>query len=88
MLPSANTIEWAGNGIEHVYPETLLSAIYRSSEISPSALIIEKDVVRYNDLPYKKMELCKLVIEKLTTETLLPEELTNKRLLPLAEFMQ
>lgn len=86
-LPRQNMIEWKGNGIEFVYPKSLLASIYRKSDLSPDELTIDKDHIIYGDLSYKKMELCKLIINSLTPSTSLPDELTEKLLQPLRSMM-
>lgn len=86
-LPVQNMIEWQGNGIEYVYPDGVIAAIYRKSGLIASNLVIDKDSVTYGDISYKKMELCKMVCEALTIATILPDEFTEKLLGPLQALM-
>lgn len=87
-LPLQNIIEWAGNGIEYVYPDALISAIYRKQGLSPTDLSITADTVSYGDLAYKKMELCRQVTDGLTGTTVLSAELVPKLIEPLRTLMR
>ena len=87
-LPKQNMVEWEGNGIEYVYPDSLIASIYRKSGLSSKSLTIHNDDVNYGELTYKKMELCKLVTREITGATSLPDELTAKLLEPLRALMR
>ncbi len=86
-LPSQSIIKWQGNGIEYVYPPELIAATYRAPGISAADLNLERDVLRYGDFAYKKMELCRRITDALTIATLLPDELTTKLLQPLSALL-
>ena len=79
-LPEENKIKWSGNGIEYMYPEGVLRQIYRDDNVAVNSLEISGDFVRYGGLSYKKMELCRLVCERLTEQTVYPQELETKLL--------
>ena len=87
-LPASNVIKWSANGIEFVYPDDILSQIYRQSDISAASLEINGDWVSFGDIGYKKVELCIIVVDQLTISTLLPSELLEKFLTPLREMMR
>jgi hypothetical protein len=77
-LPNQSLIEWAGNGIEYLYPDEVLQRIYRSPRLTASELVIDGDEVSFNSISYKKLELCKKVCAELTATTTLPDELMTK----------
>lgn len=79
-LPDANKVKWSGNGIEYMYPAQALREIFRDSAASAAGLAIEGDYVRYRSISYKKMELCRLVCDRLTDATEYPDELETKLL--------
>ncbi len=81
-------IEWDDNGIEFLYPDALVSSIYRRQGVKAESLTINGDFVSYGDISYKKMELCKLVTDGITETTALPVELTNKLIEPLRNLMR
>jgi Predicted ATP-dependent endonuclease of the OLD family len=77
-LPEANKVKWSGNGIEFLYPISIMREIYRSHEFQYSQMEISGDYVSFGGLSYKKMELCRLVCDRLTEDTEYPEELDAK----------
>lgn len=77
-LPLQSRVEWLGNGIEYVYPASIISEIFRKSGINASDLIINGDFVTYGEIFYKKMELCRMVCDRLTVDTALPSEIQDK----------
>ncbi len=85
-LPPQSRIEWSGNGIEYIYPASILSEIYRKSSISVTDLTIADDYVSLGELSYKKMDLCRMVCDRLRVDTLLPSEIQEKLLSPLQQF--
>ncbi|MDR3565738.1 MAG: AAA family ATPase [Negativicutes bacterium] len=87
-LPAQNMIEWEGNGIEYVYPDDLLSSIYRKAGLTAAALQIDNDSVRCGEITYNKMELCRSVVAALTDTTPLPLELVEKFVEPLRTMMR
>jgi len=86
-LPSQNIIEWSGNGIEYVYPLNVISEIYRKTGIAASDLSIDGDSVSYGGISYKKMELCKKIVDGMSGETKLPTEVETKFLHPLKNII-
>lgn len=79
-LPASSRIEWQANGIEFVYPRAILSEIYRSSVESTNELQIDGDKVSKGEISYRKMDLCRMVCDRMTIKTALSEELTEKLL--------
>lgn len=82
-LPKQSSIDWSGNGIEHVYPSDLLSQIYRITLNTTDDLSISGDIVSAGGLSYKKMELCQKVCSLLNSDTQLPSEVVSKLVEPL-----
>jgi predicted ATPase len=87
-LPLQNMIEWGENGIEFVYPDTLISSIFRKQGLTAQDLEFDADTVAYGDVAYKKMELCKLVTNGLIESTLLPTEILEKLIGPIRAVMK
>lgn len=75
-----NIIIWNRNGIEFVYPSTVMGAIYSSSPERLADLDIVGDVVSLNGISRKKNELKAEVLSRITSETELPEEIERKLL--------
>lgn len=75
-IPPDNIIVWNYNGIEHYYPESVLTEIYGGGGITS---IIGDDVSR-NGQTFKKKELAKRVTARLNTNTSYPDELVRKLL--------
>ncbi len=79
-LLSDNVIVWERNGIEYVYPETLLTAIFSCTKEKLGELKIIGDVVSLNGVERRKNELKTEILAKLTESTELPEEVESKLL--------
>lgn len=79
-LPPESRIEWRGNGIEYVYPDALLAEIYRRAELTSDQLVIDGDTVSVGDISYKKMELCRKVLEMTNVATPVHPEVEQKLL--------
>ena len=86
-LPPQSRVEWSENGIEFVYPLSLLQSIYRMPALSHADLHIDKDRVLVGDLSYTKMDLCKKVVDRITIQTTLPVEIEQKLLAPMRQIM-
>jgi hypothetical protein len=69
-LPDENVIVWSNNGIEYVYPEEILSAIYGSG----GQLQIQGDQITRNGITYSKAELCDKVCSRLGVGTEMSQE--------------
>lgn len=77
-LPEGNKVKWSGNGIEYLYPLAIMRDIFRDQAFLPSSLEISGDYVSFGGLSYKKMELCRLVCDRIAEDTQYPEELDAK----------
>lgn len=84
-LPPKSRVEWSDNGIEYLYPLSVLQTIYRQSVLSYTDLCIDKDKVSVGEINYTKMELCKMVISNITLDTVLPQEIEQKLIEPIRE---
>lgn len=73
-IPSENVIEWSQNGIEYVYPDTVLTQIFGAG----TEIEIEGDLVRRNGIEYKKWDLCQKVLSRLSDATIYPDEVVDK----------
>jgi hypothetical protein len=69
-----NIIVWSQNGIEYLYPETILREIFGGR----SDFVIEDDRIVAGDVVKTKNELSELVVAKLDSRTSLPEELMER----------
>ncbi|MEO0419039.1 MAG: AAA family ATPase [Pseudomonadota bacterium] len=79
--------EWSQNGIEYLYPLQLLREVFRSSELAIEDLEIVGDRVKFGEIVYTKMDLCRLVCEKLTSGTELSVELREKFINPIVTIL-
>lgn len=77
-LLAENAIIWDRNGIEYVYPETLLCAIFSCPKERLAELQICGDVVSLNGVERKKNELKTEILARLTNNTELPQEVETK----------
>jgi predicted ATPase len=77
VLPE-NIVIWDRNGIEYVYPDALLCAIFNCPKERLTELQIRDDVVSLNGVQRKKNELKTEVLAKLTESTVLPQEVETK----------
>lgn len=73
-IPMNRIIKWSKNGIEHYYPEDILSEIFGGT--GPMSII--GDEVTRCDTTYRKLELAKKVTARITPETKYSEEMETK----------
>lgn len=73
-----NIVVWDRNGIEYVYPESLMCAIFNCSSDRLTELEIVGDVVSLNGVQRKKNELKTEILGKLVGDTGLSAELQEK----------
>jgi len=71
-----NIVTWTQNGIEHLYPESLL----RDSFGGTSDISIEDDRISAGGITLTKSDLCEEVLVKIDTNTVLPDELQRELL--------
>jgi len=64
-LPQESIVVWSSNGIEHVYPPTILDTIFGAGE----SITISDDMVSRNSISYSKAELSDLVCAQLSEST-------------------
>ena len=77
-LVSENIIQWSANGVEYLYPSSVLARIFSCAESRVGELSINGDDVSLNGITKRKVELSALVCEQLTVETPLPAEVSEK----------
>ncbi|MDO6595596.1 hypothetical protein Q4512_01645 [Oceanihabitans sp. 2_MG-2023] len=73
-IPKENIIIWNENGIEYVYPESIINVIYGSG----NTIEIKEDLVSKNGIDYKKWELCQNVVSKINSDTKFSQEMKSK----------
>lgn len=78
-VPEKNIITWSQNGIEHLYPSTIIDKIFGGGE----SIELHGDIVSRNGNSYSKAELVDKVVSLLTKETLMHTEFSEKLLTPL-----
>ena len=76
-----NIIIWDKNGIEFVYPESIMRSIYSCAADHLLNIEIKDDVVSLNGISRKKNELKEEVLARITKETELPGEVEEKLML-------
>lgn len=69
-----NIVAWSGNGIEHVYPPTLLDEIYGAG----GQMMIVDDVVSRNGISYSKAALADKISAKVTATTPMSQEFYDR----------
>lgn len=79
-----NIIVWDRNGIEYVYPPSLLMEAFSCSEVELTSLTTNSDNVVVGGESIRKVVLAAEVIAKMRAETLQAEELERKFLQPMA----
>ena len=84
-LSPDNFVVWAGNGVEYLYPQSALAAVYGCSPAALPGIDITGDRVSLNGITVTKNDLCERVLKHVDASTVLPEELEEKLLGPLAE---
>lgn len=73
-LPQENIVVWSANGIEYVYPPTVLDSIFGGG----GTLSIARDIVSRNGISYTKADLSSRVCSLLGAETLHHTEFNEK----------
>lgn len=82
-IEPGNVVVWARNGIEYLYPSSIVAAVYGCTERQVEDLTIQGDLVSLNGISLKKAELCAEVLRRYQADTQLPGELVTKLLSPL-----
>lgn len=73
-LDKESIIEWNLNGIEYYYPLSILKAIFMDEALISSDLNMDKDRISHNGIEKTKNELCDEVLNRLTGQEELPQE--------------
>jgi hypothetical protein len=77
-------VSWSGNGVEYLYPESALADVFGCSPAALADIKISGDQVTLNGITLTKSDLCERVLKQVDTSTVLPQELEEKLLAPLA----
>ncbi len=81
-IPSESIVEWAQNGIEYYYPESILDKIFPGS----GSLEISDDRVSRGDVTYTKFQLAEMVAARVTKGLTYPKEFEQKLLQKLGKL--
>jgi hypothetical protein len=82
-LSRDNVVQWDQNGIEYVYPPSLLCKSFVCSEGQLGSMTIVGDRVSIGSISKSKTELCDEILPSINNTTALPAELESKLLTPL-----
>lgn len=82
-VPRDNVVIWEANGIEYLYPRSILEARFGAYD----ALVIAGDRVNIGAHAITKQELADLVVNSLRGDEALPEELLAKLIRPLEALL-
>ncbi len=82
---ASNIIVWSRNGIEYVYPLSVVAPQFNTNESDAANFALADDKVALNGIALTKRDLCTAVTKALTTATVMPIELETRLLKPLAE---
>ncbi len=73
-LPATNIVEWSNNGIEYVYPDSVMDTVYGAG----GQMTIAGDLVERNGRQYTKSQLCEKVVALLSPTTVFHPEFEAK----------
>jgi hypothetical protein len=82
-IPRDNIIVWSRNGIEYLYPASIIDQIFGNGP----ELTVTDDVVERNGISYKKVELVERVVSALRVDTTAHSEFSDKLLKPLESII-
>lgn len=78
-IPKKHIIQWENNGIEYVYPVEIMRTIYSCGKDDVRNISIENDDnVTFNNITFKKSDLCDEVVKMLNKDTKFPSEFNTK----------
>jgi predicted ATPase len=80
-----HVICWDKNGIEYVYPATLMASVFACDAAQIASVVMEGDVLKLNGIEKKKNDLKDEILKALDSTTELPEELRTKLLKPIED---
>lgn len=86
-IANENIIIWDKNGIEYYYPEDIMCDIFQCGAVQLSHLRFENQRVTVGTIQYDKKDLCKQVIDRLTINSKLNDEVKAKLLSHLAKLI-
>ena len=73
-----NVIIWEKNGIEYVYPPSLMGAVFSCEPDRSQEISVEKDVISLGANCFKKAELSREILKRFDGQTLLSDEFEQK----------
>ena len=79
----SQVVIWLKNGIEYVYPPSVLASVFSCSEEAVAGMQIDSDRIHLNGIEKTKAQLSGDVVRVVTASTRLPEELEEKLLIPI-----
>ena len=74
-VDESNIVVWNRNGIEYVYPVSIMADIFACSPERVNEMVIQDDSITLNGITKTKAELATEVIKRLDRTVPLPEEL-------------
>jgi predicted ATPase len=80
-----NVIIWEKNGIEYLYPPDILAGVFACDVSRVSELSIDGDRISINGIEKTKNELKTEILARIVPQTIMPKELEEKLLVPLAK---
>ncbi len=78
-----NIVVWDKNGIEYVYPPSLICYAFNCGVNSISEMTIEEDNITIGEVSIRKVSLAKQVVANMQADTVQSEELENKLVIPI-----
>jgi hypothetical protein len=78
-----NIVIWDNNGVEYIYPASLLSDVYSCAPERVHELSITGDRITLNGVTKTKNELANEIVKRLDSAIILPPELEEKLLAPI-----
>lgn len=86
-MKSESIIIWDKNGIEYVYPQKILQEIFSCSQEKLNEMTIISDIISVGTTQYRKSDLSKEVLSKITASVKLNKELESKLIQPLHDIL-
>lgn len=83
-----NIVTWDKNGIEYVYPESLVAEVFSTTPARVTEIVITDDRAELNGIAKTKNELKSEILRRLDSSTKLPDELETKLLAPVAAAIE
>lgn len=80
---SENIVVWGKNGIEYVYPPTLLCRAFSCGNEAIGGMMTEEDNVTIGKVSIRKVSLAEQVVGNMQAETVQSDELVTKLIIPI-----